>query len=353
MSTNTIKMPSAHEVNAYVTQVRAELADLPPDDVEELTGGLEADLAERVAEAPDGLAGLGSPAAYAAELRSAAGLPAREPSRSGLKGEWTAFVDSLAALRQGNPLVAKAFEVIDQLRPIGWLARGLVLAVVVMTVVGAYWSLWWFAALAAAGSVWLGLRRDRLSESARGLVVVANLVAVVAAVPALASVVQITSRFGSDIPPAVVDRVNYGGPGLTYEGQQVANLFVYDKDGKPLPDVRVFTDRGDPVDLRRDQFDDNGNPLKGPADIYGKDWSNAAPIVTSNGPIRDATWTPPTAIPPLAPTPEPAVTGTATEAVDPSATTGPTGAVPSPTTTRPAPRPTMSTTAPPAPTTTR
>ena len=77
MSTNTIKMPTAHDVNEYVQQVRAELADLPPDDVEELTGGLEADLAERLAESPDGLAGLGSPQVYAAELRSAAGLPAR------------------------------------------------------------------------------------------------------------------------------------------------------------------------------------------------------------------------------------------------------------------------------------
>ena len=70
-------------VAAYVREVRAELADLPIEDVDDLTGGMEADLTELAAECGGDLAGrLGSPQLYAAELRSAAGLP--EPAaRSG------------------------------------------------------------------------------------------------------------------------------------------------------------------------------------------------------------------------------------------------------------------------------
>ncbi len=69
----------AMEVRDYVVGVRAALADLPPEDVEEFTTGMEADLAERLAEPGDGTLRdrLGEPDAYAAELRSAAGLPPR------------------------------------------------------------------------------------------------------------------------------------------------------------------------------------------------------------------------------------------------------------------------------------
>ncbi|NNM46655.1 HAAS signaling domain-containing protein [Knoellia koreensis] len=350
MSTNTIKMPSAHEVNAYVTQVRAELADLSPDDVEELTGGLEADLAERVAEAPDGLAGLGSPAAYAAELRSAAGLPAR----SGLSPSWwsqqvAVFHDNIRDLRRDSALANEVIDFLVKLRPAWWVLRGLVIAWVGASVVGVRALLLPLGILAVVASVWLARRPKVLGEATGLLTLALNAVAIVACLGWWAS-------YSTPGDPNAVVYGESGGPatGLVYNEQSVGNLFVYDRDGKALSDVRVFTDRGDPIDLRRDLVGDDGSPLKGPADIYGKDWSNAAPVVTSNGPFGDPTvWTPPTAIPPLAPTPEPSATATATETVDPSATTGPTDAVPSPTTTRPAPRPTMSTTAPPVPTTTR
>ena len=70
------------DVGAYVAAVRARLDDLAPEEVEELTGGLEADLAEALAgfdETPRQR--FGDPAAYADELRAAADLPPRrEPA---------------------------------------------------------------------------------------------------------------------------------------------------------------------------------------------------------------------------------------------------------------------------------
>ena len=63
-------------VGEFARSVRAQLSDLPALDVEELTEGLEADLAERLAEGGEEL---GDPVAYAAELRASAGLAPKAP----------------------------------------------------------------------------------------------------------------------------------------------------------------------------------------------------------------------------------------------------------------------------------
>ena len=63
---------------AYADLVRAELTDLPPDDLASMVEGLDAHLAEIAADGPaDLVTALGAPTTYAAELRSAAGLPAK------------------------------------------------------------------------------------------------------------------------------------------------------------------------------------------------------------------------------------------------------------------------------------
>lgn len=82
----------APEVARFVAEVRAALDDLDAEVVEELTGGLEADLTDSLEAsrtAGPGFAGadeasaatvLGDPVGYAAELRSSAGLPPRAPA---------------------------------------------------------------------------------------------------------------------------------------------------------------------------------------------------------------------------------------------------------------------------------
>jgi hypothetical protein len=80
MTDATVRFPAgvADGVAAYVREVRSELADLPIEDVDDLTGGMEADLTELDGDCGGDLAGrLGSPSRYAAELRAAAGLPER------------------------------------------------------------------------------------------------------------------------------------------------------------------------------------------------------------------------------------------------------------------------------------
>lgn len=86
----------------YAREVRAALADLPESEVTELGEDLDGHLAEVEAElgadaAHDAfVARLGPPAAYAAELRQAAGLPPRLPYGSppptgGIRASWRAI----------------------------------------------------------------------------------------------------------------------------------------------------------------------------------------------------------------------------------------------------------------------
>ncbi|HEY0696218.1 MAG TPA: hypothetical protein VGD43_00230, partial [Micromonospora sp.] len=69
------------EIARYVGEVRRELADLPPETRDELLEDLPEHLTEVAAEADGPLADrLGTPQAYAAELRTAAGFgPPAEP----------------------------------------------------------------------------------------------------------------------------------------------------------------------------------------------------------------------------------------------------------------------------------
>lgn len=101
---------------SFLAALRRELADLPADDVAELLEDVEQHLAE--ASADGRLDELGTPSAYAAELRAAAGLPLRgedgtpEPVR-----RWLTRIQATRAYRE-----VRAFA--PELRPAGWVARG-------------------------------------------------------------------------------------------------------------------------------------------------------------------------------------------------------------------------------------
>ena len=176
------------DVQAYVRAVRAWLGDLPADEVEDLTAGMEADLAERAAESGGPLGGLlGEPEAYAAELRSAAGLPPRVDvvaAPDAVRREpWT---DRLA--RDAHELVAR-HPWLRELRPTWWLARGAVAGWVVAAVLGTGRTLL-LPLVGAALSMWLGLvlrRREPLGTGTRFALGVGNALAVVLLLPMLAS----------------------------------------------------------------------------------------------------------------------------------------------------------------------
>jgi hypothetical protein len=116
---------------SYLDRVRAALSDLPDGTREELLQDLPAHLDEVRAElgddAGDGaLAGrLGRPEDYAAELRSAAGLPPPAvASAAGVAPSWPKFRQRLARAAGS----AKPGLVLADLRVIWWVLRGVLVA---------------------------------------------------------------------------------------------------------------------------------------------------------------------------------------------------------------------------------
>lgn len=246
------------EISAFAARVRAALSDLPADELEELTEGLEADLAEAYAE--DLARELPDPVAYAAELRAAAGLPLKEDQRSGLAG-------GLAALRSGtretvrdvgvavrrHPAGRAALDLAVTLRPVWWVVRAWVATWLVMAFFGLEAgfmpreSLGWLLLLGAVlVSVQWGSGRWG-APRIRPLIAVGNVVAVVALLPVFALAEGFESR--------TYDQAYSGEPfvegqdltGLYLDGTQVTNVFAYDALGRPLRDVQLFAPDGRPL----------------------------------------------------------------------------------------------------------
>ncbi|MBD5786504.1 hypothetical protein IF650_09950 [Cellulosimicrobium terreum] len=296
-------------VRAYAAQVRAHLADLPPELADDLTDGLVADLAEAVVDAPgalprrrsdadadagpdDGsdveptldLAVLFGPAAeYAAELRAAAGLAPQQPTPSvdprrglragleGLRARGAARWRTLWAPVTSTEQWAHLREFFRSLTPAWWVLRGWVVATMLLLVLGGYQisalppdtsARLLVLALVVVSVQWGRGRWLPLDWMPRGV----RYVSVGAAVLAIPLVLAVSPTSGSGFDAGYEQGYyagsgstggqvvsygdGYGGPGgdgVWVDGMQVSNLFVYDAAGEPVRDVQVFDDRGRPV----------------------------------------------------------------------------------------------------------
>ncbi len=227
---------SRARVRAYVAQVRAELSDLPPEEVEDLTMGMEADLSELAAEsAHDVRDHLGTPQAYAAELRSAAGLPVRAPRRGAVVGwaldaqKWAQGVGRSMGARHGW---------LRELRGTWWLVRGLLIGSVLghLLLGGLVWA-GFVGLVAAVASMWLGLRRfgwwPRAALNAATIIALPLAIVLIVSAPLLGR--------GS---------IEYLTPeGVFNEGVSVGNLYAYDAQGRRLDGVRIFDQTGRQVSI--------------------------------------------------------------------------------------------------------
>ncbi|WP_024285401.1 hypothetical protein [Cellulomonas sp. KRMCY2] len=319
-------------VSAYAAAVRSHLRDLSPEQIDDLTDGLEADLAEALedprgavatGETPLGGAGgadaaghsestvidltrrFGPAADYAAELRAAAGLeiaplPAsrRRPLRDGFH---EASALARARLRAAAvPVTMSRYwpgtrDVVVSLRPVWWVLRGWVWFVTVQwayrLVIGGYGANPFMARSAMAVLV-LGLLvllsvhwgRGALTGPAwsRAWLRGAGFVAAVIAAPLVIGADN-SLRYPSQSVPAAE---YYQEDGVYVGGERVTNLFVYDAEGKPLSSVQIFDEAGRPVqtthgDIWADWYlagSDEQWAFLPATDPYGQDRWNVYPL---------------------------------------------------------------------------
>jgi hypothetical protein len=234
--------PVAHpQIAAFVAAVRAELDDLSGEEVEELTGGLEADLRDAISD-PDAPRDerLADAAGYAAELRAAAGLPPRAASG----GRHGAVAQRLAAWRaalQAEPWWPAVRDFAITVRPVWWVARAAVPAFGVHAIVGGGgWLLW---ILFSVISVEIGRRRLAGHGAGWRLLVGAGNVLAVLTLPLAWAVAAGPgpSQVWTDPSPSVT--------GLSQGGVPVGNVFPYDAQGHPMSGVQLFDQNGQPLDV--------------------------------------------------------------------------------------------------------
>jgi hypothetical protein len=330
----------------FAAAVRRHLDDLPLEEVDDLTGGLEADLSEQASDEQGDLH-LDDPASYAAELRASAGLPPRTSSNLPLRRRMQQRLDALEATtrrithstRLGSWLVDFALAV----RPVWWVLRGWVvyqlLTVVVLgrsALVPSELVMWVMLFAAIVVSVQWGRGRWAPGAFLRVLRVVVSVVAIVA-LPFVTAWAMNEARANAGSSSAVI----YTDPtGLQLDGQRVTNIFGYDAAGNPVTDLQLFDQNGDPLvtigsDLVGEEYDytvddtvvpvpfassPRGNiwnvyPLReAPVDDLGnvdaRDALPATPPFRTTNAVPESTAPTPTPTPTAAPTPIPTPTPT-------------------------------------------
>jgi hypothetical protein len=240
------------QVDRYLAQVAAALADLPADAREELLEDLPAHFAEVLAEDNGALEErLGPPVAYAAELRAAAGFDRPGAARRfDLRDTELVRWLRLADVKVGKLLgYERSRDFLALLRPAWWVVRGWAVGMLLLGVtsgdpgplpdVGGHALVGWLFVLPfVVVSVRLGPILPRLPEPARPLM---GVLGAALAFLILVNVLTYDDKYHVQwSPSSTYDR--YG---------HIVDVFPVDKDGKPLTDVRLFDQDGNPIMLGR------------------------------------------------------------------------------------------------------
>jgi hypothetical protein len=229
-------------VKEFAASVRRELLDLGADTVDDLTDGLEADLADKVADGEP----LGDPIAYAAELRAAAGLSVNEkPKRlHALREKITDLRERLSAVA-AHPAIAPVLGFVLVFRPLWWIVRGCALFYLLNgshTLPLSGWDAILLIALLVLSVQWGRGRWLPWKWSRRG--VIALSVVALLVVPSFSGAVVDRLTFSDRF-----DVNDYVSDGLLLGKEPVSNIFAYGPDGQLLTDVRLFDQSGRPLSV--------------------------------------------------------------------------------------------------------
>lgn len=247
------------EITHYVEAVRAALSDLPSRQRDDLLEDLPSHLAEVRAESGEPLARrLGPPEVYAAELRVAMGMVggARIPLRARLdRAAHRLRSRGTDVNRRAGTLLGyeQGSDFLRLLRPAWWLLRGYLAAMLVAALVsvdppgvlprvnGSFLMAVFLLGAFVLGSIWLGRRESaglplnprRLLRAATGMLAIWAFV-LLWQVDSRSTVDQMVDSYGTSYVPA---------------GAEIEDVYVYDRSGRLLTDVRLFDQNGQPIEL--------------------------------------------------------------------------------------------------------
>lgn len=241
-------------VQTFAAAVRAELADLPKRELEELTEGLAADLEERFAE--EGAAfNPGSAAAYAAELREAAGVAPKPTKRKAFSS--AALIENTQGWFRSTAIGTSVLEFGISIRPVWWALRALVAWLFIVGIGFNSASSFVLLPVFVFLSIQWGRKKWFTNRFFAGLLLPLNIIAILLIIPAQEMLVHRLNNFTNAESmlqnwPAT-DGLRLDGEPITElkafdaNQQEVLGLSFKDQSGNPL--VQFATDPGEPIEV--------------------------------------------------------------------------------------------------------
>jgi len=241
-------------INAFAEAVREELADLPKREIQDLTDGLEADLAEKLAEEGVDFTEM-SAAEYAAELRDAAGVAPKPNKRAAFSTKL--LIQNAETWLRKTKLRSSILEFGISIRPVWWVLR----AAIPFVILRDFSLPIWLFPLAVFLSIMWGRGLWFKSKFFNAILLPLNLIAIILLLPAFDSTLRTVDQYVANND--LVQSTDYANrQGLQLNGGRVLAIKAFDASGKEVNGLTFEDQNGNPL------FEVAADPIEIP-DITG------------------------------------------------------------------------------------
>jgi len=229
-------------VQSFADAVRAELADLPKREIEELTEGLAADLEERFAEEGDAF-NPGSAADYAAELREAAGVSPKTAKRKAFTS--AVLIENTESWFRRTSFGTAVLEFGISIRPVWWVLR----ALIAWLCFGWFGFNWTDTLILLPIFVFLSIQWGRkkwfTNRFFASTLLPFNLIAIALVIPAQDMVIRAANEY--DRISTSLNEVWSDQYGLVLNGVPVEKVRAFDANGTEVTDLTFKDQTGSPL----------------------------------------------------------------------------------------------------------
>lgn len=267
-------MTSLTDINitAFAEAVRAELSDLPKREIQELTDGLEADLAEKFADEGVDFSSA-SATEYAAELRAAAGIDPKPAKRSAFSSK--ALYDNIEAWFRKTKTGTSILEFGISVRPIWWVLRALVAWFIFAGVFYSFTAGAILLPIFILLSVQWGRKKWFTNRFFAAILLPLNLVAILLVIPAQGMLIMKLNNYAN---AEQMLRTMPGIDGLRYNGEPVTELKAFDSENQEVSGLIYRNQLGEAIEIP-----ETGVAYYVMPDLIGKNLLDAQQALTEAG----------------------------------------------------------------------